>query len=212
MASQQLSSRSWLPLLLVFVSLLPLVRCQNVVTITASTPRPSDSPELTDRPTFTSAILNSTNHYRQEHNATAVVWNRTLEDFATRYLDSTCDFEHSGGPYGENLALGCSNATSCVEMWGNERDQYDFRKAEFTMETGHFTQLVWKNTTDVGCGVKNCEGRGGHYIVCEYWPRGNVIGAFSTSVTAKTGAAAGLAPSVLAALLLATLCALVVLM
>jgi hypothetical protein len=39
-------------------------------------------------------------------------------------------------------------------MWGNERDKYDFQKAEFNKKTGHFTQLVWKGTTDVGCGKK----------------------------------------------------------
>lgn len=78
-----------------------------------------------------------------------------MEEFATDYLDSSCEFKHSGGPYGENLAIGCSNATSCVEAWGNERDVYDFSNPQFTEETGHFTQLVWNDTTDVG--VSDCD-------------------------------------------------------
>jgi hypothetical protein len=55
------------------------------------------------------------------------------------------------------------------------------------METGHFTQLVWKDTTSVGCGRTECNGRDdggapGWYLVCEYWPHGNVIGAFEENV------------------------------
>jgi recyclin-1 len=47
--------------------------------------------------------------------------------------------------------------------------------------------LVWKATTDVGCGVADCsanlgesDGSSGNavgwYLVCEYWPPGNVVG------------------------------------
>lgn len=90
-----------------------------------------------------------------------------------------------GGPTGENLAAGYPNATSSIDAWGTERDEYDFNKAEFSHETGHFTQMVWKETTTVGCGRRKCDGRGGSpgwYVVCEYFPPGNVIGAFEENV------------------------------
>lgn len=73
---------------------------------------------------------------------------------------------------------------------------YDFKKPTgFSEETGHFTQLVWRTTTDVGCAAIDCgygngtddnEKRGdtgsytraqGWYVVCEYSPPGNVMGA-----------------------------------
>ncbi|KAG6361873.1 hypothetical protein INS49_010102 [Diaporthe citri] len=145
----------------------------NVQTITVTAPPsiPSTAPQLTDTALFTSAILNSTNVFRSQHNASAVTWNTTLSAFASSYLasmgpgspdsGSECDFAHSGGPYGENLALGCDEVTG--------------------EETGHFTQLVWKNTTAVGCGSRLC-GTRGWYIVCEYWPRGNIIGQFGEQV------------------------------
>ncbi|KAM0561452.1 hypothetical protein ACHAPJ_003333 [Fusarium lateritium] len=160
------------------------------VTVTAPVSIPSNEPEWKEKKSFTSAILNSTNFYREEHNATSLEWNKTLEDFATDYLDDNkdCDFEHSGGPYGENLAIGYLNATSSVEAWGDERDKYDYGKAEFDEETGHFTQLVWKDTTTVGCGRKLC-GEKGWFLVCEYWPRGNVEGQFKEEVTKEEGAA-----------------------
>jgi uncharacterized protein YkwD len=159
----------------------------DVVTLPPSVP--SDVPEFNDTELFTSAVLNSTNTYRSQHNASDVTWNDTLADFASDYLEEgDCEFEHSGGPYGENLAMGYGNATASVEAWGNERDEYDFDDGEFSTETGHFTQLVWKNTTDVGCGRRLC-GTSGWFLVCEYWPPGNVIGEFVDQVQSRASRA-----------------------
>jgi len=191
-----------LPLVL-FVVLLLLAGSSTAatVTVTAAPAIPSDEPQFKTTHLFTSAILNSTNLYRAQHNASAVSWNDTLADFAADYLSSPasdgsqggCKFAHSGGPYGENLAMGYANATASVEAWGEERDEYDFSKQGFHEDTGHFTQLVWKNTTDVGCGRRLC-GERGWYLVCEYWPRGNVIGEFDDEVGRKEGAAVAVRP------------------
>ncbi|KAH7144393.1 CAP domain-containing protein [Dactylonectria estremocensis] len=160
-----------------------------VTTVTVAATIPSNEPEWKQDKAFTSAILNSTNFYRSEHNATALTWNGTLEEFASDYLDDNdCDFAHSGGPYGENLAMGYPNATASVEAWGDERDEYNFGRGKFSEATGHFTQLVWKDTTDVGCGRRLC-GQKGWYLVCEYWPRGNVVGAFKDEVQEEEGKA-----------------------
>jgi hypothetical protein len=45
----------------------------------------------------------------------------------------------------------------------------------------------------MGCARKECNGDGGDeapgwYVVCEYWPRGNVIGQFKDNVQAQVGA------------------------
>ncbi|KAL8395992.1 hypothetical protein RB595_003432 [Gaeumannomyces hyphopodioides] len=157
----------------------------QVVTVTAAPTIPSDAPEYVSRDRFTSAVLNSTNAYRRDHDAANVTWNDTLarfaDDYLTKEVTDKCEFEHSGGPYGENLAIGYPSARSAVEAWGDERERYDFQKADFSEETGHFTQLVWRNTSDVGCGRRLC-GTKGWYLVCEYWPRGNVIGEFKDMV------------------------------
>jgi uncharacterized protein YkwD len=171
--------------------LLPALASAVVVTITTSAPLPTAEPQWVDEPAFTSAILNSTNFYRHEHNASDVAWNATLEAYANSYLasDTGCTFAHSGGPYGENLALGYANATASVEAWGDERKDYNFNNPEFSETTGHFTQLVWKDTTTVGCGRKLCQT--GWFLACEYWPRGNVIGAFGTEVGKQVSGSAG---------------------
>ncbi|CAO2648709.1 Nn.00g096580.m01.CDS01 [Neocucurbitaria sp. VM-36] len=151
------------------------------------------STEYTNDDAFRESILNVTNTYRKEHNATGLEWNETLAEFAGEWGEG-CRFEHSGGPYGENLASGYPNASASVITWGEEREQYNFAGGDFSPETGHFTQLVWKNTTQVGCSRTECNAGGqsgddddegdapGWFVVCEYAPAGNVIGAFVENV------------------------------
>ncbi|KAI1491306.1 PR-1-like protein [Biscogniauxia mediterranea] len=183
-----------IPILLLF---LPPALSQTV-TITIGPAAPTSAPEFVDGPTFTSAILNSTNTYRSLYgNAAPLRWNATLEAYASQYLaePGACpSFAHSGGPYGENLALGCADATSCVDAWGGEAAAYDFARPRFAENTGHFSQLVWRNTSHVGCGRRLCADGGetpaAWFLACEYWPRGNVVGAFAEMVGAPESAGA----------------------
>lgn len=39
-----------------------------------------------------------------------------------------------------------------VEEWYNEIKMYNYKKPGFNAKTGHFTQMIWKATTKVGCG------------------------------------------------------------
>jgi len=41
-------------------------------------------------------------------------------------------------------------------------------------DVGHYTQMIWKNTTAVGCAVAT--GGGMDPLVCRYSPSGNFIG------------------------------------
>ena len=54
----------------------------------------------------------------------------------------------------------------------------------------------------MGCARKECNGDGGDdapgwYVVCEYWPRGNVVGQFKDNVQAEEGSDAEGAASML---------------
>ena len=52
------------------------------------------SEDYTKDDLFKATILNVTNTYRKQHNATALKWNDTLADFAEDW-SKKCDFEHS---------------------------------------------------------------------------------------------------------------------
>ncbi|MCJ1376728.1 hypothetical protein MMC20_007973 [Loxospora ochrophaea] len=169
--------------------LLPSSVVAEVVTTTivAGSSTPTNSPSYTSDTDFVNAVLNSTNLFRDQHNATAVIWNQTLADYAAKYANN-CQFQHSGGPYGENLAEGYANITSAIDAWGDERALYNFNDPGFSEQTGHFTQLVWKNTSSTGCGRVFCNGKNnvaGWYLVCEYYPRGNVGGEYATEVQSQ---------------------------
>lgn len=122
-------------------------------TSSTTSPAPtSASPQYTSPSAFTSAILNSTNAYRAHYNASAVAWNTSLATYAASWA-SKCTFAHSHGGPGENLAEGYANVTDAVDAWGDEGRRYDWNKAGFEASTGHFSQLVWKATTSVGCAA-----------------------------------------------------------
>ncbi|KAF4591419.1 SCP-like extracellular protein [Ophiocordyceps camponoti-floridani] len=105
-----------------------------------------------DEGAFQSAVISTTSHYRGEYGAGFIMWNATLAAFASWYLNNyNCAFQHSGGPFGENMAFGYQTPAVSVAAWGNEAVQYDYGHPGYSPATGHFTQLVWKATTDVGC-------------------------------------------------------------
>ena len=75
----------------------------------------------------------------------------------------------------------CANMWCKVEVW-MWRLSYIF--LYFFLGTGHFTQVVWKNTRDIGIG--KAFGKDGRVFVCvNYHPPGNVIGRFKDNVQAS---------------------------
>jgi len=169
-------------LLLILSAFLESTQAVSTITVTSkptATPVPSTDSSYTNAATFKADMIAAHNFYRSEHNASALVWNDTSARFGSAWAGK-CVFKHTGGPTGENLAAGYANATASVDGWGTERESYDWSKPGFGEKTGHFTQLVWRNTTSVGCGVAACNGKDGtpgYYVVCEYYPAGNIVGS-----------------------------------
>lgn len=94
-----------------------------------------------------------------------------------------CAFEHSGNGYGENLAFFSgdeSTPNTVVDAWAAEVTDFDYAANSCAegKQCGHYTQIVWRTTTQVGCGVAQCnlEGFDGYLWVCNYNPAGNIVG------------------------------------
>ncbi|KAJ5892250.1 uncharacterized protein N7473_008478 [Penicillium subrubescens] len=158
------SCRIWSLLLLpvIFNCFITSVQAKTIVvtvhtTVSVQTTATAPSPaSYTSTHEFKDTVLQVTNEYRKAHDAEPLVWNDTLVKYSHKWAQ-TCIWKHSDGPYGENLAFGFPNASSAVEAWGDEREYYNFDKPTgFSEKTGHFTQLVWKATTEVGCAAIDC--------------------------------------------------------
>jgi uncharacterized protein YkwD len=124
-----------------------------------------------------SDALSAHNAVRRLHHAPPLVWDNTLAVYAEKYAER-CRFQHSSSPYGENLATGYPSIKAAIDTWYGEAKHYSYDRPEFSSQTGHFTQVVWKDTQRVGCGYVACDGRNGtpgKFLVCEYSPRGNVM-------------------------------------
>lgn len=114
-----------------------------------------------------------------------LVWDDTLAQFAEKlaaqYSCYSGELHHSGADYGENLALGYS-ATGAVDGWYNEIKSYNYSSSAIQPATGHFTQVVWRDSKRVGCAIRYCNSYWGNYMICEYDPSGNYLGEFADNV------------------------------
>jgi glioma pathogenesis-related protein 2 len=146
-----------------------------------------------------SDMLTFHNYYRARHSASPLTISQRLNIIAQSYaehLASTSKFEHSGNLFqndilGENLYMQWISkghvpvsASAAVKSWYEEIDLYDFKRPNYSEETGHFTQMVWKSTIKMGMGVAvSADGRE-VYFVTNYYPAGNIVnhGYFETNV------------------------------
>ncbi|CAO3611543.1 unnamed protein product [Cunninghamella blakesleeana] len=125
-------------------------------------------------------ILKIHNKYRSKHRAPALKWDKAIASFAQSH-SRKCVFQHSGKKgYGENIAMGYRSWNDVINAWYNEEKDYDYNNPVFGSGTGHFTQVVWKGTKKIGCGVTSCNGS--KYYSCNYKAPGNYYGEFEKNV------------------------------
>lgn len=153
-----------------------------------ATTAPTPTPASVTLPPAARDIVETHNRYRAKHCAPPLTWSPALAEVAQKWADTLkakgCMFGHSNNnKYGENLAAGTTGALppeAVVTMWYDEVKLYSFAKPAFSMETGHFTQVVWTTTTQIGCGMSQCKGM--DVWVCNYDPPGNWEGRYREHV------------------------------
>ena len=103
-----------------------------------------------------------------------------------------CAYQHNAGrgDRGENIAAGAPPGSltmaKTVSAWAAEVSDYSYSRntCGAGKECGHYTQLVWRDTTRAGCAQQVCHanspfGAGNpdwDFFVCDYEPPGNVVG------------------------------------
>jgi pathogenesis-related protein 1 len=168
------------------------------VSVCAQTPPSSSAPPQSARGPLTSAeaveMVRAHNAWRQRAGVLAVRWAADLAAHAqTRALQlarQDCALEHGLLPddEGENLyragalhrafggdALYLVSPAQVVDAWGAESADYSPGSGSCApnRQCGHYTQVVWPSTEEVGCGMAVCPSLG-QVWVCRYRPRGNV--------------------------------------
>lgn len=137
---------------------------------------------------FRDNVLARHNFYRKKHSAPDLHWSAEIEKYAQQWADKLASenkmYHRQPNKYGENIywiSGGDSNGIDAVDAWYSEIKQYNFNKPGFSMATGHFTQVVWKGSTLIGCGKAKAK-NGGIYVVCNYSAPGNYTGKFKENV------------------------------
>ena len=140
---------------------------------------------------FCQEALDAHNKYRKIHHVEPLILNKEICKIAESYakhLANLGHLEHSDNCYkedtlGENLYCCFGHKASGEEVsknWYDENKKYNYN-GDWKSGTGHFTQMVWKGTKEVGFG-KFKDKRGRIYVVGNYHPAGNVIGFFKYNV------------------------------
>jgi pathogenesis-related protein 1 len=121
------------------------------------------------------------NSVRARVDVAPLMWSDRLaavaQDWANTLLAKNQFVHRPNSMYGENLFEirgGAASPAQVVTDWASESRNYDYNSNKCRGVCGHYTQIVWADTKEVGCAVA----RGGEreVWVCDYNPPGNWVG------------------------------------
>ncbi|KAG2502207.1 hypothetical protein HYH03_000693 [Edaphochlamys debaryana] len=157
-------------------------------------------------------LLDLANQYRSWHQAPPLQWSTGLATAAQAYAEVLAgeSFSLRHGAAGECLMreisypMPGSSCSGAITSWYLEYKYYNFNAMDLFREnwarsTGHFTQLVWRSSNAIGCGVavspqsivfpggRAMQG-GCRIVVCHFFPAGNVAssGSFQSNVLPRS--------------------------
>lgn len=135
-------------------------------------------------------VLATHNRERSRVSAPPLAWDPALAKGAQTYANQLARLNlmrHSPKSVrpgtGENLWMGTRgyfSPTAMVGAWASERAMFrparfpDVSKTGNWADVGHYTQMIWPTTTRVGCAIGSSASA--DFLVCRYWPSGNVTG------------------------------------
>lgn len=134
-------------------------------------------------------LLAEHNRARSDVRVQPLKWSKKIAKYSTAWAKhlakKRCKIKHrprSGKwqqQFGENLFRGTRSyygLAEAVRAWESEKKDYKggpVTRSNFR-PIGHYTQMVWHNTTHVGCAQSFCKDL--RIVVCNYDPPGNYLG------------------------------------
>lgn len=126
-------------------------------------------------------MLDAHNQFRARLNVPPLRWSDRLaahaQEWAAHLLQEQ-QFYHRPHPvFGENLfEISGARAlpSDIVGSWASEVRDYSYRTNTCAGVCGHYTQVIWASTREVGCAVARDPAR--EVWVCNYSPPGNWVG------------------------------------
>ena len=126
-------------------------------------------------------MLDAHNAVRARAGVAPLLWSRRLaarsQDWAGALLARGQFVHRPNSSYGENLFEirgAVASPAQVVAAWAAESRNYDYRSNRCHGICGHYTQIVWADTKEVGCATARSRGR--EVWVCDYAPAGNWAG------------------------------------
>ncbi len=134
------------------------------------------------RPVWSQEMLQAHNQWRQTVGVPPLTWSDDLAEYAQEWANKLASenfqmYHRPNNPYGENLTWASHQQltpSQVVDMWGAEVAQYDYASNQCSGVCGHYTQVVWQKTTQVGCAFVRSHPQ--EIWVCNYNPPGNYRG------------------------------------
>jgi uncharacterized protein YkwD len=112
-----------------------------------------------------------------------LIWSDRLasraQDWANTLVSRNEFFHRPNSSFGENLFAitgAPSSPAEVIDAWAGESRDYNYRSNRCRGVCGHYTQLVWRNTREVGCAMGYSRRENREVWVCNYDPPGNYIG------------------------------------
>ena len=127
-------------------------------------------------------ILNVHNLVRAGLKLSQLTWDCKLADYAQEWATRGVVEHRDDNIYGESIFVAGARdaaAVASVNKWMLEKPNWDNTKGKCIpgKTCTHYTQIVWKKTARIGCGInRNVSGKWKTMVVCNYDPEGNAPG------------------------------------
>jgi pathogenesis-related protein 1 len=146
-------------------------------------------------------MLETHNQTRAAVGVAPLVWSSRMSQYAQQWAEhlatqNNCQMQHRSAAGANTLLVGENIYWASPVTWSDGRtevqtitpsqvaldwasEKADYNVASNTCRTGascgHYTQMVWNTTAEVGCGMSICPDKG-QIWVCNYNPPGNWVG------------------------------------